>query len=899
MSVSAITIKHFPAGTKSRNSDWPIIQEWVASRPHLKKYWSRHFNRTQIHSFHGTRQLTRLLAMYASRTACSRCTSQLRLAAAQRLGARAWYASLADAADVSQSSSTAATENHASRRPKQARKPFNKAKDPALALFNDVVSPASSQQDAVTAKPALGELEIAGKVAELVRRDDMSLEQRYKVFDKDIWPHIRQMSGRLPREVYTSVATFLGLVRQAMVKKDTHIDHVEFSKKLAAIGRTGLDVRNDLILSVCDKVTTELDKESPSEADVSKMLDELVGLWKHVTQLKRPSQAGKELRFAVPSVKEVLRDIDRHKHSEMRLARIHPMSKRLASIFLQHTPEQAKELMPGLLATITILADPRIPDAAAVRQEAAPLLHLVSIVLNRQRPEQGFFHSVFESKSLVPQSVRSKLMAYVQINWDRTLGVLLEKDANWRTGLEAMADPEIKSTIKIVTFHKQLRAAYLARHTGAVMAIWQDLLENMQKYPDLAKQIRGDAKFLDFWVFVWCAIRRPVKMQETIELMKRLKIEPTIKTYTAMMHGWKMCKDATKIEILWQQLRKGGVRLDAVIWTERISSLIEVGRPQEGIKALAEMVDTWKQAIKDNRRDEAVKPTIEVVNAAFKGLIITDPLAANQVLEWAGREGFQPNIRTYNILLRESFRSGHPDDVQGLLRSMKDQNIDPDAATFTIILEEVLSTMEDASPAEQVAAVKQILKDIQTAGLKPNMETYAKMLYAIVSLPNGSDQAIAAIQAHMRGNNFKITPHMVTILIERALALSPPDIAAVRSLLQEHNIRHVDQGDQTLWERVMSAFAIAGEKEHAMRVFNDMASAGRPVTSLPCLTDLLKMLIAQRDGVGAKRVVDVVLGYKMKSGEDVGGRYWKHHFWHVAKEQRLVSAKQAPHLFGG
>ncbi|CAM1510352.1 Fc.00g006870.m01.CDS01 [Cosmosporella sp. VM-42] len=779
-------------------------------------------------------------------------------------------------------------------RPEPVQRPAHTPRDSAVALFQDVVSPSASNQPAGEAatRPVLGELEIAGKMSELVKRADLTLHQQYQLFKSEIWPHILDLRGQVPKHVYTSTNVFLGKVRESMVRNGTHGNSVELSQIYYAIGRWDLDIRDDLILSICRSLT--MGEKSPAEA--AALAHELVSLWKHVSQLKRIGEVGKELRFVMPSAQEVLRDLERFQGAQMRKTFIDPTTKALASIFLQFKPEQVQQIMPGLVASLAVLATHKTQSEAQI--EAAPLLHLVSLVLGKHPPGKGFINSVFKARTAVPQSTKDNVRVFVQKNWHYVTGMLFQKDAVWRTGVQATpADPELGSVLNIRMFHKQLRTAYQSRNPGAIMSIWQNLTTNMEHYPELSKQIAGDAEFLDYWVFVWCAIRRPMMVQETIELMKKLGIQPTVKTYTSMMYGWKMCKDPAKIEALWQQLVKSRMKLDVVIWTERISGLIEVGRAEAGIQALSDMVTTWKLAVKEGRQGEAVKPSIEIVNAAFKGLIRQDAQAAHQVLAWAGREGFQPNIRTYNILLGETLRNGSPDDVQDLLRAMKTQGIEPDAATFTLILEAVIGSMGDAEPAEQVQAIKQVFADIEAAGLKPNMETYGKMLYAVASLANGSDEAIAAVQAHMRNNGCSITPHMVTILVERALNRDPPDIAGVRDLLKQHKLRNVDQGDQTLWERVMSAFAIADEKEPAMRIFNDLERAGRPVTSLPCLTDLMKMLLAEGDREGAKRVVGVVLGHKMTSKEEFKERYWKHHFWFLAKENGLLSGTQAPHLF--
>lgn len=841
-------------------------------------------------------------------------------ASAARPGAAAWFSSLADApsdppptarrevaSNEQQPGARAAAPAQSGRRrpfgqkPAGPRRSSSKAsQESAVALFNDVVkkAEASAAAAAVTRQPSLGEWEIAAKMKELGEKRVEPREQ-LRLFQADIWPHVKEMRGQMPKHLYLSTTQFLARACDTVAEKGQTGSSVPLSRMCGRIGKWDLDVRNELVLNLCHALVGE---RHPS-AERNAIVEELIDMWKHISQLRRKSQGHRSgLQFVLPTAGEIFKDADAE---QQRASNMAPVTKALASIFVQFRLEQARELVPGLLATVAVLSDPRLARPGA-QVKAAPLLNLVAAALQRGTADEAYVEDAFGVNMRFPSSKLPELQSYVVGQWPHAVAMLADADSPWRHGLADAKGPDGGSSSNLGTFHKQLRAAYRSRNTGAAVSIWEDLKTRLAQKPDLARQMREDPEFLDFWIFVWCAVRRPAKLQETLDLMQEIRVQPTVKSYTSMMHGWKMCKDVDRIAALWDKLVESGMRLDAVIWTERISGLIEAGRPQAGIQALAEMMALWKQAVAKRGADgaaaAAIQPNIEVVNAAFKGLIRLDLGAANEVLAWAGREGIEPNIRTYNILLRESFRGDTPDDVQSLLRAMKAQGVEPDAATFTIILEEVLGVLDDTSAAEQVHAVRQVFADIEAAGLRANLETYGKMLYAVASLANGgADEAVAAVQAHMRAAGFSATPHMVTILIERALARdhrAPP--GAVQALLREHNLTHVAQGDQTLWERVMSAHAATGDTPAAMVVFADLARAGRPVTSLPCLTDLLRALLAAGRPEDARDVVRAVLQHKVRraatDGVEVGrdARYWRHHFWYMARENGLLDWDEVP-----
>jgi pentatricopeptide repeat protein len=717
------------------------------------------------------------------------------------------------------------------------------------------------------------------------------MDQQYRIFQNEIWPSITALGGRIPKPIYTATFQLLRRQRDYMLEKGDYSNSLDIAEKYSALGTYDLDIRNDLILSICCRAT----QVKSGSQERTQMRTEILNLWKHITQLKRPSEVGKTLRFALPSVTEVMKDTEYIKNDGS-MSQGAQATRALASIFLQFPPPQAPDIIPALLATIAIASDKRFAGTS-YKSTLSPLFFLVKSVLSKYKMTRADVEAAFSKPSTIPPARFAELKEYVAGQWPTAVKMI----SDTREGTEFHHDPEAQRSLG--NFHRQLRAAYRGRDTGAIGSIWHAMTEKLQNSPAFKAELAEDSEFLDFWVFVWCAVRRPARVQETINLMKSLELEPTVRTYTSMMHGWKMCKDIAKIEMLWDRLVKSGTKLDSVIWTERVSALIELGQHQKGLEALAELVGAWHEAVKKGTQDHAVEPNIETINAAFKGLLHTDPKAAHELLGWAAKQGLEPNTRTYNILIRETIRMGHHEEINQLLRSMQTHGIEPDSATFTILLETVIGSMHDASAEEQVTAIKSVFSDIEQAGLKPNLETYGKMLYALDGLPNCSDDVIAALQQHMRGSGFgsNLTPHMITILIERALRHNPPDINKVRSLLKENNLTTVSSGDQTLWERVTTAHAISGNIQEAMAIFDDLAASGRPVTSLPCLTELIQALLEHREMETAKRVVDVVLKHKLNNKEHKGAnqRYWRHHFWYLAQHNGLVDGQKLRQFIRG
>ncbi|KAG5983320.1 hypothetical protein E4U55_000248 [Claviceps digitariae] len=903
--------------------------------------------------------------MYASRNVCSRCaTSSTRLAVlpTHRNGTVALFSSAAGqdstAFERGRTHAQETTNFGSRRRPFSPRdKPASSApsdrparqkieRRSAVELFNDVVqrsgdsaaaaspggssgmSSTSSTTDHIQdiATSALDEWEIAAKMKEL---SEMPLEPREKLlfFKKNAWPQIKELRCRMPKHLYMSASMFLADLCDEVAQKGVPRTSLHLSDMLGTIGKWDLNLRNQLVLNLCHVLITG----KLSAIERLTVVDELVDMWKHLSQLMRPSQTlapgEKPVRkFVLPTVDEIKGNLVRAPSSTQGPASFLPTTRALASILIQFRMEHARELISGLLATLAVFFDDHLVKETS-RIHAAPLLNLVSVALEHQPADKSYIRHIFGTNIRFPAAKLSEVQSYVVAQWPVVTSRLFSKGSAWRnpslSSFSQQHAPFYPSSPKsiISNLNQKARDAYASRIPAAIISVWEEFKAQLARRPDLCGYLRENGESLDYWVFLWCAIRRMHMLQQTLGVMQQLQIRTTVRTYTNMLHGWKLCKDWQRIEALWQKLVDSGIKLDIVIWTGRISGLIEAGKPQAGIQALAEMQHLWTKAVEtagsaESAASIAIQPSIEVVNAALTGLMSIDRRAGNNILTWAGRQGIEPNVRTFNILLKESLRSSPNagQAVESLLKSMKARNLEPDIVTFTIILEGLLGGMHGASADEQVLAVNQLLSDMRAAKLQPGRETYSKMLHAISSLPyGGADAAISAVQQHMRADGFSPSEHAVTILLERALArdpLPPNTGATIRAILEKHKLFTIHQGDRTLWERVVAAYAVTGEVSAAMDLFRQLARAGRPITSLPCLKDLLRALLLRHQNnhsaddtsfADAKEVVSVVLNHKLSKTAAEGpvdperyARYFKHHFWHMAMDNSLIDWSIVP-----
>lgn len=856
--------------------------------------------------------------MLPSLAACWRCSSQLRTQARQPVANLAFSSAAGTTSDGQPGWTSQPTrqqqkkprQNYGSQKPRRAGvRPRSNTGASAFDMFNQIVNanntdwtgkPAinSANDNLVTTKP-VSEIDLTFMLSTLAARKGEPVKDRLETFEASIWPHLQAYGGNLPTPVSQLVNSFIDGVFKDQIHYGPASSCSKLAQLAARLGITNPHIPNAMALRICHAFATG--KQSSSYRSV--LSQNLLDLWMHVSQLQRLPERGRPLRFALPDEIEfrvALRNSQLPDNESLGNSLV-TAEGFLDSLLPQFENGQARELMDGLMATLCVFSDPRYITEQAQR-EAAPLLQLASIFFGefqqgaesmlKQFPHQTTGHAIS-----FPSEKSQELVSYISNQWPFLAAFLSKEDAAWRR--ESGGD---KYRASLSGIHQRLRKAYRERNKPGVQTIWTELYQKQTEKPDLRWAIKARPELMDFFIFVSCALRLDYEYKTALELMMQLQIPLTLTTYTGMMHGWRLCKDTRKIDVLWSQLEGAKVHLDVPIWTERLSAYILKGKVGACMTALTKLQNQWDEAVKNGTVEEsgAVQPSIEMINACIKGILEIDPPAAKALLSWAHNNSIRPDVSTYNIILRRAFAAG-PDDVAWIMDLMAANGVEPNQATFAILIEEMLALTSQESPDAQVDAVNQVFADLARSNVALNAELYAKALHAVASLANASDAAVDAVLAHLAHQKVRINPYMVTILIERSLQLRPHEFAPIQALLRQHGMEDIAQGDQTLWERVIRAAALTGEARTALALFDELEAAARPVTSLPCLNELLRALLAEGDVPSARRIVDSALRNKMVAQAQRGShrdvdeaRFWKHHFWYIARENQLLDDANMP-----
>ena len=227
---------------------------------------------------------------------------------------------------------------------------------------------------------------------------------------------------------------------------------------------------------------------------------------------------------------------------------------------------------------------------------------------------------------------------------------------------------------------RRLTRALFERDLETINHLWR----SAHKLPSL-----GDGMLprtlCDQFVKAYMSLRQADRAIEVWNQMATSSEPPTMASWNAMLEGCRAARDVRSLEGVWAKMIAAGLKPDAICWTTRVSGLIQCQKIDAGMAALREMGEAWivaaKKYVAEHHLDAnpkdlgdvdgVVKPTIAVINAAIAGLLRSVNIKlAQHLLSWGGNLGVQPDIITFNTLLRFLIRQNNVEGVKFLLNHM-------------------------------------------------------------------------------------------------------------------------------------------------------------------------------------------------------------------------------------
>lgn len=400
----------------------------------------------------------------------------------------------------------------------------------------------------------------------------------------------------------------------------------------------------------------------------------------------------------------------------------------------------------------------------------------------------------------------------------------------------------------------------------AAMELWANFERHLKASED-TDQEKIDKFFARFLRTFW-AVRRSDYAITVWNYMVNSGNLPNQVHWTAMLAGCVRARDVKSMQEIWSNMLRSGMKPDIPSWTTYIHGLIVCHKWQEGLSALEALGKTWNKSSTtetgnagDRQPDaeaetqgSSLTPTMAPVHGALSALTdIQRPELNPTIIAWAESQGLRLTTYTFNILLKPLVRTGEQSHIASHLAQMQLHNCPPDIATFTIILNGLVSnptsTFHSLPPREQETTIITMLAEMESHSIAPNPHTYSTLLDGLLGKTDPKKAAettpnvpaARTVLAHMSKRNITPSPHIYTILITHYFSLSPPDLPAIDSLWA--SIRHsgLSQNlDPVFYDRLIEGYADIDEYEKALSFLRRVPLEGKT----PGWTALGKLLHA-------------------------------------------------------
>jgi len=453
----------------------------------------------------------------------------------------------------------------------------------------------------------------------------------------------------------------------------------------------------------------------------------------------------------------------------------------------------------------------------------------------------------------------------------------------------------------------KLKAAFNRKNLFQVDKVWAKVsawpVVSVNSGEDHLQDETLSEQDFEYLIMVYMSLRQPSRAIEVWNHMVKNGLSPTLETWNSMLAGCKAGRDGKGIEDVWRRMLDAGVYPDIFCWTTRISGLFRAREIDAGIAALDNMGQSWLTAAKAMKPTatfeelrqmgdigHAIKPSISTVNAAIDGLLKWQAdAAAHRILAWATKFGISPDVTTFNTLLKPLCRRGKMDEAMLVLRQMQQAGIEADVATFTTILDETFRFTGDLPPEEQKKVVDNVFAEMEKSGVKPNSHTYGKIIYSLLH-SNGDTKTANLVMDRMVHEGIEPSPQIFTTLLEYYLEKDPPDLDAVRQIIERAEL--VIRGtDFVFWDRAIEGYARVGQTTQALRILGELRGAHNKV-GWDALLTLLYALSQNQEWELAKTLVkNAIIDSGGPIAANARGTQGQHNFWKMAGELGLLNAE--------
>ncbi|KAF2845654.1 hypothetical protein T440DRAFT_511395 [Plenodomus tracheiphilus IPT5] len=400
------------------------------------------------------------------------------------------------------------------------------------------------------------------------------------------------------------------------------------------------------------------------------------------------------------------------------------------------------------------------------------------------------------------------------------------------------------------------------------------------------------------------------KSPRTVEIWNHMiahGIQPTSRTYTALLDGCVQAKDLDGLDQMWQRMLNTSIEPDAYAWATRVYGLMTLRQVNRGLDALSEMGKKWlaaehlatvsatgrenkgKGAKTTTYKNTVAKPDVEIINGAITALVQIRPESMRhdkkvefiqRILGWARNFDIRPDVRTYNALIRLYLRGGDHSTAFKVLRQMEVDGVPGDTATHSMLMSVTFDNknFDNMTPAEQTTRILSHLDTLEASGIKLNIYLYGIAIDRLLKQYSNYD-ALGALLEHMTARELVPSAPVYTSLATHYFQQDPPNIAAVNGLVHQIFASHRIPTNNILFDRLVEGYAQHGEVGMMMSVLTRMSKIGTP-PGWKALSEVVKALVGHQDFDRARQIVgDVMRVEGVAGGGIMGGKKGETFFW--------------------
>jgi hypothetical protein len=172
------------------------------------------------------------------------------------------------------------------------------------------------------------------------------------------------------------------------------------------------------------------------------------------------------------------------------------------------------------------------------------------------------------------------------------------------------------------------------------------------------------------------------------------------------------------------------------------------------------------------------------------------------------------------------------------------------------------------------------------------MYTYGKIIYQLLQ-GSGSKTAMPIVNAvleRISKQNMQPSPQIYTMLAEHYFDQEPPDLDAVRNLIDRAS-SVIGNTDNIFWDRLVEGYARVGETGPALRILGKVQSARSKVGWLALRTLLLALYENKEWDLAKTLVRNAIADTGGPLPADHSGAEGQHKFWKLAAELNLLDKR--------